>query len=137
MAKPQYAWKQEGNKRGWFPDKETCLNHCEQHKSEGPVYLYKRVVIPDGFPFLTHKYHGFRWEELSKDKPNRLFGQSPWFQTLRGCLCHFKKMLQEKKYFGWTDDCETIHYLEMRRVLRDRKRWRRRHRERPLDIKTD
>jgi hypothetical protein len=133
-SQPQYTWKQQW-KREWFPDKETCLNHCEQHKSEGDVYLYKRVLIPDGFPFLTHKYHGFRWKEFSKARPNRLFGHSPWFQTLRGCLCHFKKMLQEKKEFGWTDDCETIHYLEMRRLLRDRKRWRRRHRER--HIKTD
>ena len=120
-------------KREWFPDKETCLNHCEQHKSDGDVYLYKRVVIPDRWTPFTNKYHGFRWEVFSKAKPNRMFLQSPWFQTLKSCLRHFKNMLQEKEYYGWTDDCETIHYLEMRRVLRDRKRWRR-HRERPLDI---
>jgi hypothetical protein len=118
-------------KREWFPDKETCLKHCEQHKSDGPVYLYKSVVIPDRC--LRSKYHGFRWEENVKAKPNRTFLQSPGFKTLKGCLRDFKKMLQEKEEYDGTDDCETIHYLVMRRVLRERKMWRR-HRERPLDI---
>jgi hypothetical protein len=41
-------------KRGWFCDKEQCLKHYEQHKSEGPVYLYKCVVIPHGLvPFIV------------------------------------------------------------------------------------
>ena len=55
MGKPQYAWKQNGAmKRRWFPDKDTCLRHCERHKSDGPVHLYKRVSIPQGWvPFIV------------------------------------------------------------------------------------
>ena len=118
MAKPQYAWKQEGNKRGWFPDKETCLNHCEQHKTEGPVYLYKRVVIPDGFPFLTQKYQSFHWEVRATppDQPYRtLLAASLWFQNSKNCLCHFKKKLQEG--FDVPDGWGTTYYLVMRRLL--------------------
>jgi hypothetical protein len=63
LSKPQYDWKQNGTmKREWFPDKKTCVKHCEQHNLNGPVYLYKRVVIPTGWvPFiLKSKYQSFR-----------------------------------------------------------------------------
>ena len=116
---PQYAWKQNVKKRGWFPDKETCLNHCEQHKSEGEVYLYKREVIPKGWiPFINSKnYQSFRWQVKATlpDLPDRTLLASLWFQTIRGCLCHFKKKLQ--KGFDVPDDCETTYYLVMRRRL--------------------
>ena len=95
--------------RGWFPDKETCLNHCEQHKTEGPVYLYKRVVIPDGFPFLTQKYQSFHWEVKATPLHKRI---GPWFQTPKKCLYHFKKKLQE----GFEVPTPT-YYLVMRRLL--------------------
>jgi hypothetical protein len=120
------------DERGWLPDKETCLKHCEQHKSDGPVYLYKRMVIPDkGLPFLN-KYRSFRWEVRAKADRTILIG--PWFQNPKSSLRHFKNMLQEG--YNVADDCKTSHYLVMRRVLRDRKRWLR-HRRRPLDISDD
>ena len=120
QSKPQYAWKQEGIfKRGWFPDKETCLNHCEQHESDKPVYLYKRVVIPDGWtPFLTKKYQSFRWEVKATrpDHPDNplLAGlwNGPWFQNPKICLHHFKQRLQE----GFEVPTPT-YYLVMRRLL--------------------
>jgi hypothetical protein len=120
MAKPQYAWKQNGTmERGWFPDKETCLNHCEEHKTDQPVYLYKRVVIPDGWtPFLmTSKYQSFHWivKATKADQPDRTLLASLWSQTLRGCLCHFKKKLQEG--FDVPDGWGTTYYLVMRRRL--------------------
>jgi hypothetical protein len=51
-------------KRGWFPGKKTCLNNCEQHEFDKPVYLYIRVVIPTGWvPFiLKSKYQNFCWQ---------------------------------------------------------------------------
>jgi hypothetical protein len=120
QSKPQYAWKQNGSmKSGWFPDKETCLNHCEQHKTEGPVYLYKRVVIPDGWtPFLTHNYQSFHWEvkATKADQPDKsLLAASLWFQNPKNCLCHFKKKLQEG--FDVPNAYETTYYLVMRRLL--------------------
>jgi hypothetical protein len=123
QSKPQYAWKQEGIfKRGWFPDKETCLNHCEQHKKDKPVYLYKRVVIPDGWtPFLTKKYQNFRWEVKATrpDHPDSplLAGlwKGPWFQNPKICLHHFKNRLQDG--FDVPDAYETTYCLVMRRLL--------------------
>jgi hypothetical protein len=118
-------------KRGWFPDKKTCLKHCEQHKADGPMYLYKRIVIPDKWlPFLN-KYQSFRWEV----KADRTILIGPWFQNPKSCIRHFKNMLREG--YDVADCCETTHYLVMRRVLRDHKRWLR-YRKRPtLDISND
>jgi hypothetical protein len=138
LSKSQYAWKQDGiMKRGWFPDKETCLKHCEQHKSDRPVYLYKQVLIPGGWlPFLN-KYQSFRWQVKAHlairgpQEPDWTLLQGPWFQNPKNCLRHFKNMLREG--YDMPDGCETTHYLVMRRLLRDHKRWLR-HRERPLDI---
>jgi hypothetical protein len=119
LSKPQYAWKQEGiMKKGWFPDKETCLKHCEQHKSDGDVYLYKRVVIPDGWtPFITKNYQSFRWQVKATraDQPDRTLLVGPWFQTPKICLRHFKNKLQEG--FDVADGWETTYYLVMRRCL--------------------
>jgi hypothetical protein len=125
LSKPQYAWKQDGiMKRGWFPDKETCLKHCEQHKSDRPVYLYKRVLIP----CLTFfKYQSFRWQVKAHlairrpQEPDWTLLQGTWFQNAKNCLRHFKNMLREG--YNVPDGWETTHYLVMRRrLLRDRKR---------------
>ena len=127
MANPQYAWKQDGiMKRGWFPDKETCLKHCEQHKSDKPVYLYKRVVIPDGWtPSITKNYQSFRWEVKATrpDQPDSplLAGlwNGPWFETPKNCLRHFKNRLQDG--FDVPDGYETTYYLVMRRCLEEKR----------------
>ncbi|XP_056003362.1 uncharacterized protein LOC130049565 [Ostrea edulis] len=68
MAKPQYAWKQEGKKSTWFWDKQMCLMHCKQHKtSTHPVYLYKRIVIPDGWvPFIRKTKYQDLYKGLGK-----------------------------------------------------------------------
>jgi hypothetical protein len=127
MANPQYAWKQDV-KRGWFPDKETCLKHYEQHceqHCDKPVYLYKRVVIPDGWtPSITKKYQSFRWGVIAT-RPDRTLQidlwNGPWFQndkrihTLRRSLCDFKNRLQDG--FDVPDGYETTYYLVMRRCL--------------------
>jgi hypothetical protein len=116
MANPQYAWKQDGiMKRGWFSDKETCLNHCEQHKTDKPVYLYKRVVIPDGWtPFIMKsKYQSFRWKVkvTQADQPDWTLLEAPSFLNARNCLRHFKKMLQVGH--DMADGWETTYYLVM------------------------
>ena len=121
---PQYAWKQGVKKRGWFPDKETCLNHYEQHGEQhggqhGDLYLYKRVAIPDGWaPFITKKYQSFRWE-VEATPLHRIIG--PWFQSPKNCLYHFKNRLQD----GFDVPTPT-YYLVMRRYL-----------QRPLDNEKD
>ena len=126
MGKPQYAWKQNGEmKRGWFPDKETCLRHCKRHKSDGPVHLYKRVLIPQGWvPFIVRsKYQSFRWVVKAHlaikapDEPDWTLLKGPWFQTPKICLHHFKNMLREG--YDVADCWGTTHYLVMRRVLED------------------
>ena len=121
---PQYAWKQGVKKRGWFPDKETCLNHYEQHgEQHGDLYLYKRVVIPDGWNplILKSKYQSFRWEVKATrpDYPDSplLEGlwKGPWFVTSKNCLRHFKSRLQDG--FDVPNGWETTYYLVMRRRL--------------------
>jgi hypothetical protein len=86
-------------KRGWFPDKETCLNHCEQHKTDKPVYLYKRVVIPDGWTpsIVKWKYPSFRWQvkATQADQPDMTLLIGLWFETPKICLRHFKYRLQD------------------------------------------
>jgi hypothetical protein len=146
MGKPQYAWKQNGTiKRGWFRDKETCLKHYEQHKSDGPVYLYKRVVIPLGWvPFIVRsKYQSFRWKvkaHLSirgSQEPDWTLLEGPWFQNAKNCLRHFKNMVREG--YDVADCWGTTHYLVMRRRLwGDRKRqYFLKHLERPtLDLES-
>ena len=116
LSKPQYAWKQDGiMKKGWFPDKETCLNHCEQHKSDGDVYLYKRVVIPDGWTpsIMKSNYESFRWE-VEATPLHKMIG--PWFQSTKNCLYHFKKKLED----GFDVPIPT-YYLVMRRCLDNEK----------------
>ena len=124
---PQYAWKQGVKKRGWFPDKETCLKHyeqhCEQHgEQHGDLYLYKRVVIPDGWtPSITKKYQSFRWEVKATrpDYPESplLEGlwKGPWFVNSKNCLYHFKSRLQDG--FDVPNGWETTYFLVMRRRL--------------------
>jgi hypothetical protein len=122
MAKPQYAWKQEGIiKRELFPDKETCLKHCEELKTDKPVYLYKRVVIPDGWtPFIMKsKYQSFHWivKATKADQPDRTLLEGRWFQNPKNCLRHFKNMLREG--YDVADGWGTTYYLVMRLLLGD------------------
>ena len=123
ISMPQYAWKQDVKKRGWFPDKETCLNHyeqhCEQHgeqHGDKPVYLYKRVVIPDGWTpsIMKSNYESFRWQVkvTQPDQPDWTLVHGPSFQNPKNCLRHFKKMLQ----VGFDVPTPT-YYLVMRRCL--------------------
>jgi hypothetical protein len=127
IPSPQYAWKQNVKKCGWFPNKETCLKHYEQYcevhgEPHGDLYLFKRVVIPDGWtPSITKNYQSFRWEVKATrpDYPDSplLEGlwKGPWFQSTKNCLYHFKSRLQDG--FDVPDGWETTYYLVMRRRL--------------------
>ena len=137
MDKPQYAWKQKRTmKTAWFPDKETCLKHCDQHKSAGIVYLYKQVLIPQGCAPFINRYQSFRWTVIAHSGTRELrILQSPRFRNLKNCLRDFENMLRE----GYNvEGCETTHYLVMRRPLGDRKRpYFLRHLERPIEDSLD
>ena len=132
-------------KRGWFRDKEQCLKHCEQHKSDGDVYLYKRVVIPHGWvPFIVRsKYQSFRWKvkahlaRRGPQGPDWTLLEGPWFQNAKNCLHHFKNMLREG--YDVADCWGTTHYLVMRRRLGDdhKRQYFGKHLERPtLDLES-
>jgi hypothetical protein len=116
-------------KMGKFSDKETFLKHCEQQISNGLVYLYKRMVIPEKRLLFLNKFQSFWWEVKAKAKLNRTFVEGLWSKTLYSCLRGFKTMVQEE--YNVADDCETKHYRVMQCVLRNRKRWLR-HREAPI-----
>ena len=130
MAKVEYAWKQAGQKKSeWFLDKTQCLNHCKEHKTEGHVYLYKRLLIPNGWlPYLVKTaYQSFRWKVKAywgvkerRHEPAWTLKASPWFDNHKNCLRHFKDMLQEG--YDVVDCWGTRHYLVMRRLLGQRKR---------------
>jgi hypothetical protein len=109
-------------KRGWFPDKESCLKYCEKHKFDRPVYLYKRVLIPDGWLPFINKCHSCRWQVkvTRQDQPDRILLIDPWFKTPKICLRHFKQRLREG--YNVADGWETTHYLVMRRLLEHRNR---------------
>jgi hypothetical protein len=124
MGIPQYAWKQNGAmKRGWFRDKEQCLKHCEQHKSERPVYLYRRVLISHWwFPIIVRsKYQSFRCKvkahlaRRGPHGPDWTLLEDPWFQNPKNC--HFKNMLREG--YDVANCWGTTHYLVMLRLHGD------------------
>ena len=125
MVKPQYAWKQEGKKSVWFWDKQMCLMHCKQRKtSTHPLYLYKRIVIPDGWvPFIRKtKYQEFRWKVKAfwglmgrQDEGDWTLIDSPWYDNEKACLHHFKDMINGG--YDVADCWGTRHYLVMRRRL--------------------
>ena len=132
-------------KRGWFRDKEQCLKHCAQHKSEGDVYFYKRVLIPHGWvPFIVRsKYQSFRWKvkahlaRRGPQEPDWTLLEGPWFQNPKNCLRHFKNMLREG--YDVADCWGTTHYLVMRRRLGDdhKRQYFGKHLERPtLDLES-
>jgi hypothetical protein len=122
-------------KRGRFTDKETCLKYCEKLKFDRPVYLYKRVLIPDGWlPFIMRsKYQSFCWKVKATrlDQPDRTLLIGPWFQTPKIYLRHFKNRLREE--YDVADGWGTTNYLVMRRHLGDCKRhYFLKHLERPI-----
>ena len=128
MGNPQYRWRQGEKKSEWFYDKKMCLLHCKQHRTlEEPVYLYKRIRIPDGWvPLIMQTpYEEFRWKVKAffatrQEEGDWTLQKGEWFDLPKDCLHQYKKMIQ--RGYDLADCWGTEHYLVMRRLLGERHR---------------